>query len=297
MTTSCEDTTGPSGSLANPPTELGELDQQKIRTRLGLINVRIGGNSDHPVMVCWPSLMMDGTMWRFQYEHFAPTHCMILIDPPGHGRSDALRRIIDLKECADALVEILDELSVERCILVGNSWGGMLASVFPAYHPERSLAMVAINATASLPTTPESIWATALAGYLSLNAAMPSLIKKVAHGAFAGPTAKASRPEFLTYLDFPLRNDPKSVAWALRSILIGRRDEHDLLATIQDTPVLVIAGEEDSQFPVHAVRRLADAIPGAKFRVLLHTGHLAARENHDEVNAAIDEFLATVKGS
>ncbi|MYR86625.1 alpha/beta hydrolase, partial [Streptomyces sp. SID685] len=49
----------------------------------------------------------------------------------------------------------------------------------------------------------------------------------------------------------------------------------------------------DSQFPVHAVRRMADAIEGSTFRVLLRTGHLAARENPDEVNATIDAFLAS----
>jgi len=25
---------------------------------------------------------MDGTVWRYQYKHFAPTYCMVLIDSP-----------------------------------------------------------------------------------------------------------------------------------------------------------------------------------------------------------------------
>lgn len=275
-------------------TRFEDVRELLIPTSLGLINVRDGGNAEGPALIFWPSLMMDGTMWRPQYEHFAPGHRVVLIDSPGHGKSDALRRIIDLRECADALVQIQDALGIDKCVLIGNSWGGMLAGVFPAYHPERVLATVGINATASLPTTFESIWATALAGYLALNSKMPQLALKAARGAFAGPTAQAERPEFVDYLSVILRNDPKSVAWALRSILIGRRDEHCLLATITDVPVLVIAGEEDSQFPVHAVRRMADAIPTATFKVLLHTGHLAARENPAAVNAEIDAFLAAL---
>ncbi len=58
-----------------------------------------------------------------------------------------------------------------------------------------------------------------------------------------------------------------------------------------DLPYPRVAGEEDSQFPVHAVRSMADAIEGSTFRVLPHTGHLAARENPEEVNATIDAFL------
>ncbi|MEY9864033.1 3-oxoadipate enol-lactonase [Catenulispora sp. GAS73] len=273
-------------------TWLQDASERLIPTSLGLINVRDGGTRQGPPLIFWPSLMMDGTMWRHQYEHFAATHRVVLVDSPGHGKSDALRRIIDLKECADALTQIQDALDIDKAVLIGNSWGGMLAGVYPAYHPDRVLAAVGINCTASLPTTFESIWATALAGYLSLNSTMPALALKAARGAFAGPTAQAERPEFVDYLSVVLRNDPKSVAWALRSILIGRRDEHRLLSTITDIPVLVIAGEEDSQFPVHVVRRMADAIPTATFTVLLHTGHLAARENPEAVNTEIDAFLA-----
>nr|BFD80772.1 alpha/beta fold hydrolase [Streptomyces sp. Xyl84] len=238
--------------------------------------------------------MMDGTMWEYQYEHFAPTHRVVLIDSPGHGKSDALRKIIDLEDCSTVLVEILDALGIGKCVLVGNSWGGMLAGVFPAYHPERTAAAVGINCTASLPTTFESIWATALAAFLSLNSTMPALAAKAARRAFAGPSAEASNPEFVEFTEVVLRDDPKSVAWALRSILIGRKDEHRRLGTIKDVPVLVIAGEEDSQFPVHVVRKMADAIPGSSFRVLKHTAHLAARENPAAVNAEIDTFLAAL---
>ena len=170
------------------------LESRLIPTKLGLIHVRVGGNPDGPAMACWPSLMMDGTMWRFQYEHFAPKYRMVLIDSPGHGRSDALRKIIDLKDSADVLVDLLDALDIDKVILLGNSWGGMLAGVFPAYHPERCIAMVGMNATASLPTTFESIWATTVSTVLQLNSAMPSFVYKAALGAFAGPTARASRP-------------------------------------------------------------------------------------------------------
>ena len=272
---------------------LDSVTEQLIPTTLGLVNVRVGGRADGPAMVFWPSLMMDGTMWQYQYEHFAPDYRVVLIDSPGHGKSDALRKIIDLKDSADVLVEVLDALAIGKCILVGNSWGGMLAGVFPAYYPERTTAAVGINATASLPTTFESIWASGLANYLLLHAKMPELAARAARGAFAGPTAEATNPEFVEFTRFVLRDDPKSVAWALRSILIGRKDEHRRLSTISpDIPVLIIAGEEDSQFPVHAVRKMADAIPGSTFRVLQHTGHLAARENPDTVNAEIDAFLA-----
>ncbi|GDY69371.1 hypothetical protein AQJ43_31880 [Streptomyces avermitilis] len=59
-------------------------------------------------------------------------------------------------------------------------------------------------------------------------------------------------------------------------------------------PVLNTAGEEDSQFPVHVVRKMTDAIEGSTLRLLQHTAHLAARTNPEGVNAEIDAFLAAL---
>ncbi|MFC9633364.1 alpha/beta fold hydrolase [Streptomyces mirabilis] len=201
--------------------------------------------------------------------------------------------LINLKDCSDALVEILNALDIDKCVLVDNSRGGMLAGVFPEY-PQRTTAAIGINCTAALTTTFESIWATALSSFLSLHAKMPPLAAKAARAAFAGPTAEATNPHFLEFTNFVLNDGPKSVARALRSLLIGRKDEHRRLNTTRNVRVLIIAGEEDSQFPVHVVRKMADAIEGSTFGVLQHTAHLAARENSEGVDAEIDAFLAAL---
>lgn len=272
------------------------LEKRRVRTALGDINVSLGGPASRPALVFWPSLMLNGSMWKFQVERFAPDYRIVLVDSPGHGESDALRRIIDLRDSARCVVDILDALAIERCILVGNSWGGMLATVFPAYFPERSIAAVGINCTGSLPTQEETIKFTLAANFLQLCAGIPGFMADMLSGLFPGATGAATKPEFRAYLrNVVAKDDPKSVGWALKSILLNRTDVHRLVGTIADVPVLVIAGEEDSQFPVWVVRRLANAIPTATFVEIARTGHLAALESPDEVNEAIASFLAAAK--
>jgi pimeloyl-ACP methyl ester carboxylesterase len=123
------------------------LRKQRIATLLGEINVHVVGNG--PAMVCWPSLLMTGQMWRGQVDHFASNHQMVLIDSPGHGESDPLNRHFTLEECALCLSQILDQLEIEDCVLVGNSWGGMMGGVFVALYPSRTRAAVLMNCTAS----------------------------------------------------------------------------------------------------------------------------------------------------
>src|SRR5712675_1426944 len=101
-------------------------------------------------MVCWPSLLMTGLMWRAQVDHFASSHKMVLIDSPGHGESDPLNRYFTLEECALCLSQILDQLEIEDCVLLGNSWGGMMGGVFVALYPSRTRAAVLMNCTASV---------------------------------------------------------------------------------------------------------------------------------------------------
>ena len=54
------------------------------------------------------------------------------------------------------------------------------------------------------------------------------------------------------------------------------------------------AGEEDSQFPVWAVRQLANSIPTARFVVIGETGHLAALETPGPENEVFASYLRDV---
>ena len=54
-------------------------------TRFGRVSVRSGGDPRGPAMVFWPSLMLDASMWSYQFAHYAPDYAILLIDPPGVG--------------------------------------------------------------------------------------------------------------------------------------------------------------------------------------------------------------------
>src|SRR5260370_16428928 len=62
------------------------LRKQRIATLLGEINVHVVGNG--PAMVCWPSLLMTGQMWRGQITSFStgPTLCFLYPPAPAQNR-------------------------------------------------------------------------------------------------------------------------------------------------------------------------------------------------------------------
>ena len=268
------------------------LRKQRIATLLGEINVHVVGNG--PAMVCWPSLLMTGQMWRGQVDHFASGHRIVLIDPPGHGESDPLNRRFTLEECALCLTHILDQLEIEDCVLLGNSWGGMMGGVFVALYPSRARAAVLMNCTASVAGWRQKMEFLLMTSMLRRRRTVPKSIVSRAVKAFAGATSERTRPEVVEFIRSTVaaaRAD--SVCWAIDSIVPYRAEHRALLGAIRK-PVLVVAGEEDRTFPVAETRAMAEAIPGGLFKVLPKVGHLAALEGPQAVNAAIDEFLGKV---
>ena len=69
---------------------------------------------DGPAILFWPSLLMTGELWSAQVAHFAATHTVIAVDPPGHGASEPLTGPFTFDDCVGVLTAILDELGVEQ---------------------------------------------------------------------------------------------------------------------------------------------------------------------------------------
>src|SRR6266446_7237688 len=278
--------------LVMPSTErqrVATLRKQRIATLLGEINVHVVGNG--PAMVCWPSLLMTGQMWRGQVDHFASSHKMVLIDSPGHGESDPLNRHFTLEECALCLSQILDQLEIKDCVLLGNSWGGMMGGVFAALYPNRTRAAVLMNCTASVADEAQKELFLQMTSVLREQHTVPKAVVDLAINAFAGATTERTRPEVAEFIRSTVaaaRAD--SVCWAIDSVVPRRTEHRGLLGAIRK-PVLVVAGEEDRTFPVAETHAMAEAIPGSQFIVLPNVGHLAALEAPEKVNAAIDKFL------
>ncbi|MDP3859841.1 MAG: alpha/beta hydrolase [Stagnimonas sp.] len=264
-----------------------ELHQ--VATRLGRVQLRLSGQG--PLLVCWPSLLMDGQLWRAQAAHFGGRYRVVSIDPPGHGGSEALRGHFDMDDCAEVLREILDALDAPDCALLGNSWGGMMGGVFAARHPQRLRAAVLMNCTASAVGLRQQLEFLLLAGLLRRSRRAPDWLVRRAVRAFAGETSEREKPAVVAEIRARVAAaDPRSVHWAIRSVVPYRVDQHARLAEVR-APVLVVAGAEDRTFPVAETRRMAEAIPGARFEVLPGVGHLAALEAPERVNRLVEDFL------
>lgn len=66
----------------------------------------------------------------------------IAVDTPGYGMSDPAPGQPTIKDLADNLVPVLDDLKISRAIVVGHHTGSLIAASFAAHHPGRVVALV-----------------------------------------------------------------------------------------------------------------------------------------------------------
>jgi pimeloyl-ACP methyl ester carboxylesterase len=70
---------------------------------------------------------------------------LLALDQRGHGDSDRPTDGYDGATVAADLATALDAVGWSRAVVVGHSWGASVAATFAAEHPERTLAVVAID--------------------------------------------------------------------------------------------------------------------------------------------------------
>ncbi len=266
------------------------MESLEVDTALGRLRVRSVGEGAETLMF-WPSLLMTSDMWHAQADHFSAGHRVLLVDPPGHGDSEKLTAPFTFEECTKCIVDVLDELGIERVHFVGNSWGGMIGGTFAARHPERIGKAVLMNCTASPAGLRQKLeYGLLLQMARLLGRVRPPLTRSVLD-AFLGPTTFRERPEVVEFVRAGVESvDISSARWAVRSIVPDRPDQRALLSRVR-TPVLVVAGDEDATFPLGETAEMAHAIPGSRLVVLDGVAHLAALENPRLVNALIGNFV------
>jgi len=187
-------------------------------------------------------------------ERLAGRHRVLLLDRPGLGWSE--RRSSDGSSPAHQaamLSAVLDRLGVDRVILVGHSWGGLLALTFALDYPHRVAGLVVI----APPTHPwlgqttwlYSVFAIPVVGWVFAHTlTLPFgtlLIGPGFRGAFLpqGPPPgymKRSAARLLLRPATLLANAADIVG--LKAFLKQRAERYDTLAA----PIVVITGDRDT---------------------------------------------------
>jgi 3-oxoadipate enol-lactonase len=233
------------------------------------------------------------SMWDAQAASLAGRALVVRFDCRGFGGSPAGDGQLSMERIADDAVGLLDHLGLARAVVCGLSMGGYAAFALVRRHADRLRGLVLCDTRAAADTE-EGRKSRALLAEQVLRegpgAAADAFVPRL-----LGPTTQRERPELVARVrEMALRASARGVADALAG-LASRADSTPTLREVR-VPTLVIVGAEDALTPPADAQFIADGISGSRLAVIPGAGHLANLENPAVFDAALGEFLGSLRG-
>ena len=243
------------------------------------------GRADAPVVLLGGSLGTSLAMWEPQIAGLAATHRVIAFDHRGHGESPVPAGPYTIDMLGGDVLALMDRLAITRAAYVGLSIGGMVGQWLAIHAPQRISSLVAICTTARM-DSPQP-WRERAATVRGARSTEPIADAVVARW-FTPAWARRHSELVARHRAMIAGTDPEGYAGCCEAI--AALDLADDLGGVR-APTLVLAGAQDEAIPAEHGRRIAAAIPGARFALLDPAAHVAGVERPDAVLELIHDHL------
>ena len=257
--------------------------ERMVSVRGGMFNVQVaeGGAGDALVYlhgaggyVGWPDFL---DRLAQDYHVYAPAH-------PGVAGSTGLNHLDDLWDLVQFFEEFLDALGIERCHLIGHSYGGFCAAELAAHRPDRISRLVLVNSL--------GLWLEdqPVADFFILT---PDERREMlwhdpesalAHAYVAQPTDPEERLEYTMNRIQTLQSVAK-FTWPIPERGLTKRAHRIVM------PTLVVWGDSDQVIPPEYGAAFRDLLPNATLTVIPQCGHIPQLERPDAFFDSVLGFL------
>ncbi|OGQ79529.1 MAG: hypothetical protein A2289_05570 [Deltaproteobacteria bacterium RIFOXYA12_FULL_58_15] len=257
-----------------------------------------------PVVLC-DGIGCNGFILRYLLPALQPGFQVVSWHYRGHGQSDmpADPNAVGVPELRQDLLAVLDELGIERAVLLGYSMGVQLSLDFAIHYPERVVGLVEMCGTYGhlletfhgnrltarlfpvlnglvqrLPRVGQEVWRQIFASELTYQLAVRIEVQ--------GPLV--DRADFQPYFDHLVQLD---VQLFFRMLDQVRKHTVEQELHFITAPTLIVAGERDNFAPVWVSKRMQKLIAGSELLIVPWGTHIAPLEMPGLVGVRVRRFL------
>ena len=231
-------------------------------------------------------------------ERLLATNRVIMFDRPGFGYSSRPRsRVWTAAAQADLLHSALLQLGIRRPLIVGHSWGTLVALAFAIRHRSDTAGLVLLSgyyfptlrfdallvAVGAVPVLGD-IWCYTISpvfGWLT----MPLVKRLMFAPAPVTPRFKAEYSNAMALRPWQIRATAADGALMVPSVA-GIRSEYSKLSL----PVMIMAGDGDLVVRPRQSQRLHGTIPGSALQIVEGVGHMIHHVATQQVMVAITDM-------
>lgn len=233
----------------------------------------------------------DLDAWHFvRDEMLARGFPCVAIDLRGHGYSSHPRsfKSYKIENLVQDILEILNKEKLSKIILIGHCYGAIVATEFALAHQDRLEKLILISSSYRAPDL--------------YNSKVVRSFCNVGINLIALFSPKPFKPR---HSDYPPRKFHKDYEWtglartilhnSLRSYLLTSKEIVNLKLKTRlgaiSLPTLIMAGDQDSIFPIHLSKTLNQEILNSNLVVIPGGNHVVVLNNVEPVVQAICKFL------
>jgi 2-succinyl-6-hydroxy-2,4-cyclohexadiene-1-carboxylate synthase len=248
-------------------------------------NYCININTNKPVIILLHGFMGNINEFDEAIKFIAENFSYLILDLPGHGKTEVVGgdEYYAMEPTAQAIINLLDELKIDKCHLIGYSMGGRLGLYLTLNFPERFIKVVLESASPGLATKAERLERVRRDAQIARK--LSRSIIKTDFAAFLSNWYNQpifgyikNHPEYNRMIESRLQNNPQELDKSLR--FMGNGCQPSLWEKLQENKIhiLLLVGEYDEKF-ISINTEMAKLCEFAQLKIIKNAGHNIHFEN------------------
>jgi pimeloyl-ACP methyl ester carboxylesterase len=245
-------------------------------------------------VVLIPGFASGAWTWFCQIDELSEEFQIITFDPRGIGKSkienpnDAAN--LSMETFVTDVLQILDDLKIEKANILGASFGGFVAQEFALQFSERlnKLILACTTAGGASHIKPDIEILRSFTPDPTLT--IGERIRKFIRPAFTEEFNAEYADEVEKVCRLRESNDVAEAVYLAQLQTAFSFNTAEKLGAIENE-TLVITGDKDSVVPMQNSVNLAEKLPNAKLKIIENGSHMFFIENADEFNRTVKDFL------
>jgi len=221
--------------------------------------------------------------WRHQVEHFSKKYSAKALDLPGHGNKPPID-LYTFNSLASSLSTIINPQAMN--MLIGSSYGGMLAIEMVHKEPKKFKALVLAGCNAKFSDGINPVIIKNLIRNLGRNF---EATMRNCYGLFFSNKEGRAREAFLNEQALPDKKATIDILEQLITLDLNEKLKH------MNIPTLIIHGDKDEVCPIGTGRLLHKDIKDSSFKVFKDAGHVPFYTQPQDFNRVLEDFIVNVK--
>jgi pimeloyl-ACP methyl ester carboxylesterase len=245
-------------------------------------------------LILIPGFASGAWNWFRQIDELSKDFQVIAFDPRGIGKSKienaAYLTNLSMQTFVADVLQILDDLRIEKANVLGASFGGFVAQEFALKFPERLDKLILACTTAGgakhVRPTDEILQSFAPNPALTIG----ERIRKFIRPAFTDEFNAEHVTEVEKVCQMRQSNEVADAVYMAQLQTAFSFNTSDKISAI-DNETLVIAGDKDRVVPMQNSVNLANNLPNATLKIIENGSHLFFIENASEFNEIVSQFV------